>query len=252
MEELLSKLLQTGSFGLPTALVFLYFKLHKKVLDKEIADLKEDHGKDLDKVSDTIAECSNHINKLAGTVETFVKWFQRVVSKQDSSIKDLYDHKDIFVKEIAELKANLKPSVKQEKKDSETTEFKKKNLNTECLLIEDDPDVLQYMREGLKDKLGFKVTCADDITEALNLLENQMFDCAVLDFYVGEHTAEYFIDKCIKKNKLMKKTNNGKKQPKILLYTGKQGARAPMGVQSIEKPFKWTHFRQLMECVIGE
>lgn len=49
------------------------------------------------------------------------------------------------------------------------------------LAVDDEPDVLDLIREGLEAE-GFEVETVGTATGALDLVKNQVFDAAVLDF----------------------------------------------------------------------
>jgi len=137
-------------------------------------------------------------------------------------------------------------------------ELQKKTTNIfstkkECLLIEDNDMAMQMMATGLKKHLNMNVTKAVNFPQALEILDNQVFDCAVIDYWVHNLTADYFIEECKKRKKLIKKIN-GKVTLKALLYSGDGMAikNSTFGVPSIEKPFKWKEFRNLMTYVLEE
>ncbi len=252
MNEIYIQLLQAGVYGIPLAFVFIFFKMWSSGVDKRIERAQEEHDDDMNEIKESFAglncvEMSSVIAATSAQLKTFMEFTERLTAKQDHSIDTLFKYKDKFVNELAEVKAR----VNCEDADSETTAFKRKNLNVDCLLIEDDKMTREMMTECLKDKLGFRVTAATTIPEGLSVLDSQVFDCAIVDYHCEGITADFFIKECIKRNKLTK-PHNGSKTVKALLYTGKTGVQAPMGIHSLEKPLNWSEVRKVMECVLSD
>lgn len=50
----------------------------------------------------------------------------------------------------------------------------------ELLFIDDDPEILVFNRRYFEE-CGFRVSCADNASDALRLLEQKNFDCIILD-----------------------------------------------------------------------
>lgn len=193
-------------------------------------------------------EVSNQVNKLAGTIGTFVKQTEKNMDRHDKEIVALFKHKDNILKEMSNIR--VKSGI--EARDSETREFKKNFINIECLLVDDNDGVRDVMAETIKEKMGFKVTPVCNIAEAFDAMSEKDYDCAIVDYYIGEQEAPEFIQRCYKENKLIKQNNGSKPTVKAVIYTGKENAKIPAGINSLEKPFEWDDMRKLIECVLTE
>ena len=260
MSEIAVQLLQAGVYGVPTAFVFLFFRMWAGTVkgrmdanEHRIDVVRDEHNEDMKEIKEVLkslkcVEVSNQVNELAGQVKVFIRFYQRITKKHDDDIKILFGFKDDIVKDMQKIQEKIQ----QEKHDSDTQSFKRKHFGVDCLLLEDNKAALDVMAESLHEKLGLRVTKSSTIPDALKKVENQYFDCAIVDYHIGDDTAKTFIDECIKRNKLTKKHNGSQAVPKILIYTGESNVSTPAGILSIEKPFKWSEMRKLMECVLEQ
>ena len=61
------------------------------------------------------------------------------------------------------------------------------------LVIDDDCDIREILSKWLEDA-GFKVVSADGVPEGMVKLDNQRFDCVLLDMNLGKHSGEQILE----------------------------------------------------------
>jgi len=210
--------------------------------------IRKEHDDDIRNISQTLAMCSSQVDKLAGTVQSFVRSTERNMDRYDKEIKVLFTHKDRLSKEIDDIR--IKAQI--EARDSETSEFRKAFCGIDCLLLEDEDTVRDTMAEIVRDKFGFNVMPVGTIAEAFDAMEQRDYDVAIVDYCLRGEKATDFIKQCKRDGKLIKQNNGSAPVPKMVVYTGKEDAKLPPGTLSLEKPVNWEDMRKLMECILTE
>ena len=216
--------------------------------NRRIDIVREEHDNDIDKITKVLNSCSSQVNKLVGTVNTYVDSTNQNILRFEKHIANLYHYKDELQKELYYIKN--KAGI--EARDSETRAFKKNHINVECLLVDDQDEVRQSMAELIRQELGFNVTAVSNLKDAYKELDNRSYDCAVVDYYLKGELGTSFFDECLKKSKLLKHNNGSDPEVMAVIYTGKDDAMIPAGIRSLKKPFKWSKMRKIMECILTE
>ena len=72
-------------------------------------------------------------------------------------------------------------------------------MKKKILIIDDEPDVITYLRTFLKDQ-GFNVCCAKDVKSGLRMIPKEKPDLICLDIMMPEKSGISFYDQ-VRKNK---------------------------------------------------
>ena len=243
-------------YGITTSLAFLYFNLYTKSRDRQREKYEENINGEVDEVKEFIkalpckeqfnhyAELAKSVNSIAIQLKSFISFTQEVYMKQGKTI----DRITIFCDKLNDDFMDLYKAFYGQKIEKTIEPDKKIN----CLLVEDREDVIEAMADSIQEKFGYYVTQAKSVDQAIDLLGKKHFDCAIVDYNLGDKNANDFISSCNSSDKLIKRVNGSKPSYKILIYTGDEDAKIPIGIESIQKPINWIEFDRKIKCVLAE
>jgi len=115
----------------------------------------------------------------------------------------------------------------------------------QVLLVDDEPDILEYLRDEL-ELIGYVVSTASSVTAACNELSHKQFDLVISDVIMPELTG---FD-------LLKWLSSGKRKEKFLALSAFSGAELPenpnIAFDKISKPIDRSQFLLKVRALLME